>query len=142
MVSLQNTIESHARFATTASPRAGSEDVDITVTVWVGGRRGSITGNDANPDALKRIGEEAVQIARVSPMHREYVPTLGPLDYPASRGFAAARDVVSPLAPRPAIALAACRTAKVRSGVPHREASAIAAATANGNRRNSVEPGR
>ena len=32
--------------------------------MWVGGRRGSISGNDAGADALKRIGDEAVQIAR------------------------------------------------------------------------------
>ena len=36
------------------------------------------------------MADEAVQIARVSPVHREYVPTLGPLDYPESRGFAEA----------------------------------------------------
>lgn len=139
MVSLQNAIESHARFADNSITTSGrSEDVDINVTVWVGGRRGAITGNDANPDALKRISEEAVQIARVSPMHREYVPTLGPLDYPAARGFAAATADVD-LAARAAslqAALAACRTAKVNgAGFHTARASAIAAATANGNRR-------
>jgi predicted Zn-dependent protease len=139
MVSLQNSIESHARFADNSITTSGrSEDVDITVTVWVGGRRGSITGNDVNPDALKRIGEEAVQIARVSPVHREYVPTLGPLEYPASRGFAAATAEVDLAARAAALqsALAACRTAKVNgAGFHTARASAIAAATANGNRR-------
>ena len=139
MVSLQNTIESHARFADNSITTSGrSEDVDITVTVWVGGRRGSITGNDANPDALTRISEEAVQIARVSPVHREYVPTLGPLDYPAARGFAAATADVDLAARAAALqsALAACRTAKVNgAGFHTARASAIAAATANGNRR-------
>ena len=139
MVSLQNSIESHARFADNSITTSGrSEDVDITVTVWVGGRRGAITGNDANPDALKRISEEAVQIARVSPVHREYVPTLGPLDYPAARGFAAATADVDLAARAAALqaALAACRTAKVNgAGFHTARASAIAAATANGNRR-------
>ena len=41
------------------------------------------------PTALKRMADEAVQIARISPVHREYVPTLGPLDYAEARGFAA-----------------------------------------------------
>ena len=39
-------------------------------------------------DALKQMADEAVQIARVSPVHREYVPTLGPLEYAEARGFA------------------------------------------------------
>ena len=138
-VLLQNGIESHARFADNSITTSGrSEDVDITVTVWVGGRRGAITGNDASPDALKRISEEAVQIARVSPVHREYVPTLGPLDYPVARGFAAATAEVDLAARAAALqsALAACRTAKVNgAGFHTARASATAAATANGNRR-------
>lgn len=138
-VSLQNDIESHARFADNSIATSGrSEDLDITVTVWVGGRRGSITGNDPGADALKRISEEAVRIARVSPVHREYVPTLGPLEYPAARGFAAATADVD-LAGRAAAlqaALAACRTAKVNgAGFHTARAAATAAATANGNRR-------
>ena len=90
-VSLQSTVESHARFADNRITTSGrSEDLDITATVWVGRRRGAVTGNDAGADALKRLAEEAVQIARVSPVQREYVPTLGPLDYAEARGFAAA----------------------------------------------------
>ena len=138
-VSVQNGIESHARFADNRITTSGrSEDLDITATVWVGGRRGAITGNDASADALKRISEEAVQIARVSPVHREYVPTLGPLDYPEARGFAAATADVDLAARAAALqaALAACRTAKVNgAGFHTARASATAAATANGNRR-------
>ena len=122
MVSLQNSIESHARFADNSITTSGrSEDLDITVTVWVGGRRGAITGNDAGADALKRISEEAVQIARVSPVHREYLPTLGPLEYPAARGFAAATADVDLAARAAALqaALGACRTAKVNGAGFH-----------------------
>ena len=139
LVSLQNGIESHARFADNSITTSGrSEDLDITVTVWVGGRRGAITGNDTGPDALKRIIEEAVQIARVSPVHREYVPTLGPVEYPVSRGFAAPTADVDLAARATALqaALAACRAAKVNgAGFHTATASATAAATANGNRR-------
>ena len=68
-VSLQSSIESHARFAGNSITTSGrAEDLEITATVWVGGRRGTSTGNDAGADALKRIAEEAVQIARVSPV--------------------------------------------------------------------------
>ena len=50
----------------TTSGRA--ENLDITVTVWVNRRRGSAAGNDADGTALKRLADEAVQIARVSPV--------------------------------------------------------------------------
>jgi predicted Zn-dependent protease len=138
-VSLQSSVESHARFAGNGITTSGrSEDLDITATVWVGRRRGSIIGNDSSAEALKRMAEEAVQIARVSPVHREYVPTLGPLDYPEARGFASGTAEVDVSARAAALetVLAACRTAKVTGAGFHTSgASAIAAATANGNRR-------
>jgi predicted Zn-dependent protease len=138
-VSLQSSVESHARFADNRINTSGrSDDLDITATVWVGRRRGSSTGNDAEPAALKQIAEEAVQIARVSPVHREYVPTLGPLEYPESRGFAATTADVDVTARAAALekVLAACRGAKVTgAGFHSARASASAVATANGNRR-------
>lgn len=138
-VQVQSAIEAHARFAANSLTTSGrSEDVEIVATVWVGGRRGSITGNDVSADALKRIADDAVQIARVSPVHREYLPTLGPLDYPASRGFApATADVdLRSRADTLQAALAACRTAKVTGAGFHvARATATAAATSNGNRR-------
>lgn len=138
-VSVQSTIESHARFAANSVTTSGrAEDTDLTLTVWVGGRRGAISGNDSSAAALERIADDAVQIARVSPLHREYVPTLGPLDYGVSKGFAAATADVDLDARAAAMqaALAACRAAKVNgAGFHTARASATAAATANGNRR-------
>jgi predicted Zn-dependent protease len=138
-VSLQSSVESHARFADNRISTSGrSEDLDITATVWVARRRGSITGNDPNPDALKRMAEEALQIARVSPVHREYVPTLGSLEYAESRGFANATADIDVGARAAALneVLAACRGAKVTgAGFHSARASSSAAATANGNRR-------
>ncbi len=139
IVSLQSAIESHARFADNRINTSGrSEDLDITVTVWVGKRRGAVTGNDPGADALKRMADDAVQIARVSPVHREYVPTLGPLDYAESKGFANATANVNVTARATALeaVLAACRSANVTgAGFHTARASAVAAATANGNRR-------
>ncbi len=138
-VSLRSSVESHARFADNRITTSGrAEDLDITATVWVGRRRGSATDNDASADALKRMAEEAVQIARVSPVHREYVPTLGPIEYPEARGFAEATAEVNLDARATALdtALAACRDAKVTGAGFHvATASAAASATANGNRR-------
>ena len=138
-VSVRSAIQSHARFADNRISTSGrSEDLDITLTVWTGRRRGSITGNSAGAEALAQMAADAVQIARVSPVHREYVPTLGPIEYQESRGFANATadvDVKSRATALEAV-LAACRGAKViGAGFHNAQASAIGAATANGNRR-------
>ena len=138
-VSLQSTVESHARFADNGITTSGrAEDVDITATVWIGGRRGATTGNDVSAEALKRLGEEAVQIARISPVQREYLPTLGPLDYQPSKGFVASTADIDVNARAQALqaALGACRSAKVSgAGFHTARGTASAAATANGNRR-------
>jgi predicted Zn-dependent protease len=138
-VALQSSVESHARFADNRITTSGrSDDLDITATVWVGKRRGAVTGNDSAGPALKRLADEAVEIARISPVHREYLPTLGAVEYAESRGFADATAEIDVKARAAAVeaVLAACRAAKViGAGFHTARASATAAATANGNRR-------
>ena len=138
-VSLQNAVESHARFAGNRISTSGrSEDVDITATVWIEKRRAAITGNDPADGALRRLAADAVEIARISPVQTEYVPTLGPLDYPEARGFAASTADLDVAARAAALAtvLEECRAAKVTgAGFHDARATAVATATANGNRR-------
>ena len=138
-VSLGNSVESHARFADNRITTSGrSEDLDITATVWIGRRRGAATVNDASAAALKQIANDAVQIAHVSPVQREYVPTLGPLDYPPDRGFAqsTADPDLGARAKTLQGVLDACRSARITgAGFHTARASASATATANGNRR-------
>ncbi len=138
-VTVSGSIQSHARFADNRITTSGhAEDLQINVTVWVDKRRGSVSGNDAGADALKRMAEDAVQIARVSPVHREYVPTLGPVEYPESRSFneSTAQVDVDARASALLAALDACRRENVTGAGFHiANASARAAATANGNRR-------
>jgi len=79
-----------------------------------------------------------VQIARVSPVHREYVPTLGAVTYGEDRGFAAstAEPDLAARATSLDAALAACRKENVTgAGFHSANASATGSATANGNRR-------
>jgi predicted Zn-dependent protease len=87
---------------------------------------------------LRQLADEAVQLARVSPVHREYLPTLGPLTYAEERGFAASTADID-LAQRAKVlsgVLDACRAAKVTgAGFHTARASATATATAHGNRR-------
>ena len=138
-VTLDSSIESHARFADNRITTSGrSEDLDITATVWVARRRGSAGSNDAGAEALRRLAAEAVQVARLSPVHREYVPTLGPIQYGEALGFRDATANVDPAGRAAALeaVLAACRASKVTGAGFHvARGSATAAATANGNRR-------
>jgi predicted Zn-dependent protease len=138
-VTLGNSVESHARFADNRITTSGrSDDLDITATVWVGRRRGAATINDASAAALKQIAEDAMQIARVSPVQREYLPTLGPQEYAAERGFdAATADIdVNARARTLQGVLETCRAQKVTgAGFHTARALASATATANGNRR-------
>ena len=139
VVEVDNTTEAHARFADNHITTSGrSDDLVINASVWIERRRGSVTGNDANAEALARMANEAVQIARVSPVHREYVPTPGPAEYAESRAFAAATANVDVVARAKALegVLSTCRSAKVAgAGFHTASATAAAAATANGNRR-------
>jgi predicted Zn-dependent protease len=138
-VSVQGTVEAHARFAENRVTTSGhAENLTVTATVWVGRRRGAVTGADDGADALRQLADEAVQIARVSPVQREYVPTLGAVTYAQERGFADATASIDLAARATALdaALSACRTAKVTgAGFHTARASATAVATANGNRR-------
>ena len=138
-VTLNGSIQSHARFADNRITTSGrADDLQINASVWIGRRRGSISGNDASDAALKRMAADAVQIARVSPVHREYVPTLGPLEYAQGRSFAEATASVDVNARASALeaVLESCRRAKVMGAGFHlANASASAAASANGNRR-------
>jgi predicted Zn-dependent protease len=71
-------------------------------------------------------------------VHREYLPTLGPITYADDRGFAAATAEVDLAARARTLdaVLSACRSEKVTGAGFHRaRGSATAAATANGNRR-------
>ena len=138
-VTVNGSAESHARFANNRITTSGhAENLDVTATVWVERRRGSVSGNDASSDALMKMASDAVEIARVSPVHREYVPTLGPLEYGESRSFAesTARIDLDARATALAAVLEACRRANVTgAGFHMASAAARAAATANGNRR-------
>ena len=138
-VSLRSTAQQHARFADNRITTSGrAEDLQITTTVWVARKRGSSIGNDASADALKQLADEAVQIARVSPVHREYLPTLGPQSYAEHRGYAAATANIDLDARAKTLnaMLATCRSAKI-IGAGFHSASEVASAeaTANGNRR-------
>jgi predicted Zn-dependent protease len=86
------------RFADNSFRTSGRrEDTDVTVTVWIDKKKGS--AGQRIYASLRGVVEQAEQLARVSPVDREYVPSLGPQNYRPTEGFVEATANVA-LAPR------------------------------------------
>ena len=140
-VSVGSETYSHLRFAANAFQTSGRrENLTASVTVWVDGaggkKRGASSTNAADDASLRAAVEEAEALARVSPVDREYLPTLGPQVYKPVSGFAEATANVSPAARAKVVAdiLAECERAKVvGAGFHQARAAAGASATKNGN---------
>ena len=87
----------------------------VTATVWVRAAAAPRPATMSSAATLKQLAEEAVQIARVSPVHREYVPTLGPSNLRRTNaGLRPARPTSISLARAAALRPCPCR-------VPRRE---------------------
>ncbi len=79
---------SHLRFAANGFTTNGRRvDVTATVSVWIDKKRGSAATNELDDAALKRAAEQAEQLARISPVDKEYLPTLGPQTYKPTGGY-------------------------------------------------------
>ncbi len=79
----------HQRFAANNFTTCGlRENLSVSVTVWSGKKRGAAATNAVDDAALRRAVEEAEQIAAVSPVDREYLPTLAAQTYKPSAGYA------------------------------------------------------
>lgn len=80
--------QSHLRFAANNVLTSGTrEGRSASVTVWIGGKRGSASTNDLDDESLKAMVEQAEKIARNAPPDREYMPTLGKQDYKPTSGY-------------------------------------------------------
>ena len=75
-VTVNGTTESHARFADNRITTSGtSEDLALALDVWVGRRRGSVSGNDGGADALKRMAaDEGGEVAELPSEHPTSIP--------------------------------------------------------------------
>ncbi|HYE15106.1 MAG TPA: TldD/PmbA family protein [Pyrinomonadaceae bacterium] len=111
---------SHLRFAANAFSTSGRrQNRTASVAVWVkdkdGMKRGAASTNELDEASLRRAVEEAETLARISPVDREYVPTVGPQVYKPTGGFAeSAADVsVADRARRVSEIIAACERAGV-----------------------------
>ena len=128
---------SHLRFASNAFTTSGArENVSVGVTVWIGKRRGAASTNEIDDESLKSTVALAEQLARISPVDREYMPTLGKQTYKRVNGYAEATSNISLTSRAKTInnVIAACEKAKVvGAGFHQARGGAGASATKNGN---------
>jgi predicted Zn-dependent protease len=136
-VDVTSRVHSNLRFSANTMQTSGRREmVTASVTVWIGGRRGSSTTTDVSDAALRQAVEQAQELARLSPIDREYMPTLGPQTYEPTRRYVEETATLS-LADRARAvgeALSASEKAGVISAGFHQSsATARADATKNGN---------
>src|SRR5689334_14392656 len=69
---------SHLRFAANRFTTNGREEqASASVTVWIDQKRGSAISSDLADESLKMAVAQAEQLARLAPVDKEYLPTLG-----------------------------------------------------------------
>ena len=140
-VSVGSETYSHLRFAANAFSTSGRrENRTAAVTVWLkdkdGMKRGAASTNETDAASLRRAVEEAETLARLSPVDREYVQTLGPQTYQPTGGYAdsAANISLPDRARRISEIIAACEKAGVvGAGFHQARGQAGAFATKSGN---------
>src|SRR4030095_7342349 len=125
------------RFASNAFTTTGArENVSVGVTVWIGNKRGAASTNEIDDESLKATVALAEQLARISPVDREYMPTLGQQTYKPVNGYAEATSNISVTSRAKTIndVIAACEKANViGAGFHQARGSAGASFTKNGN---------
>jgi predicted Zn-dependent protease len=136
-VSVSSSETAHVRFAENSFLTSGKrENRGASVTVWIGGKRGAAATNDFDDNSLKTAVEQAEQIARLAPVDREYLPTLGAQTYKPTAGYTEATANISPETRAKIIGgiLTEAEKAKIiAAGFYQSQAGASAFATKNGN---------
>ena len=136
-VSVSSEDYSHLRFAQNAFTTSGArENVTAGVTVWIDNKRGAASTNEIDDESLKETVALAEQLARISPVDREYVPTVGKQTYKPTNGYAEATSNISLSNRAKTIdsVISSCEKAKViGAGFHQARGTAGATATKNGN---------
>jgi predicted Zn-dependent protease len=87
IVSVGSAIRGNQRFANGSFTTNGSiETIDVNLTVWKSGRKGSASTNEVTKTALDQLAGEAIRIAELSPVDQEYVHTLSQQKYAPVKG--------------------------------------------------------
>ena len=97
VVGVRESLDSNQRFAANAFTTNGSaRERSFSVTVWIDKRQGSASGTEFDETSLRSVVERAENLARVSPVDVEYVPTLGQQTYKPVKGFVSDTAEISP----------------------------------------------
>lgn len=135
-VSVDSEDYSHLRFAANGFTTSGRrETVSASVTVWLNQQRGSASAADLSDASLKAAVDQAHAIAKLSPVDKEYLPSLGPQTYKPTAGFVDRTVVPSPDARAKAVQhiIQDCEKHHVvGAGFHHSSGGASAFATKNG----------
>ena len=87
-VTLTSEKNSFSRFARNAFLTSGNTvERSAAVTVWTKGKKGAASVSDFSDESLKAMVEQAEQVAEISPVDREYLPTLGAQTYKPTGGY-------------------------------------------------------
>ena len=137
VVSVSSNDYSHLRFAANAFTTSGRrEDASARITVWIDKKRGSASANDLEDSSLKMAVDQAEALAKIAPVDKEYLPTLGQQTYKPVSGYVEATANLS-LADRAraidAIIRSCERAGAIGAGFHQASASAFGSATRNGN---------
>ena len=137
VVTVRENIDANQRFAANAFTTNGSSrERGFSVTVWIDQRQGSVSSTEFDETSLRRAAEQAEQLAKLSPVDVEYLPTLGPQTYKPVEGFVSETSEISPewRAKRISAILDQCDEARVvGAGLFRAGAFTNASATRHGN---------
>jgi predicted Zn-dependent protease len=136
-VNVSSEQSAHLRFADNSFLTSGqTEERGASVTVWISGKRGSSSASDFDDASLRSTVEQAEQIARLAPVDKEYLPTLGKQIYKPVNSFVEATANLSLTARAKAIGDILVQSEKekvISAGFHQARAVASAFATKNGN---------
>src|SRR6266481_5351985 len=128
---------SHLRFAANSFTTNGRrEDASATVTVWIDKKRGSASASDLEEGSLKMAVAQAEELARLAPVDKEYLPTLGPQKYKSSSAYVEATVNLSVSSRAKAIdhIIQSCeKEGVIGAGFHHANGTASAFGTRHGN---------
>lgn len=137
IVSVNSENYSHLRFAANAFSTSGArKNTSVGVTVWIDKKRGASSTNEIDDASLRAAVAQAEEIARISPVDREYLPTLGRQTYKPVAGYSEATSNISLQDRARAInnVIASCERAGVIGAGFHQARGAVnGSATKNGN---------
>jgi len=95
-VSASSNKRANLRFARNAFLTSGSTvGRSANITVWVKGRRGASSTTNLDDTSLQAMVAQAEEIAKISPVDRQYLPTLGIQKYKDTKGFVNATANIS-----------------------------------------------